>query len=851
MINLYELLKVANGQLFGESAANLFTEFCFDPRFAHETALFVAVRSPEGDTHRHMEEAVRNGAAGLLCTEPPEFDTTGVSVVIVRDTMQALLRWSTHVQQKFGVEVVLVASPRRDPFTAAAIAHVLSTRHDVMASTTVLSGLLNLPLALTELRIEHDVVVLAVDITRPGEMQALASAISPQVAVVDLQGCEVLPAFTDAEQYIWEMRHLLEVMPENSLLIADMADPNASVLLDYAPSHVQVKTIGVEAFGAALLALNVQVGAERVGFDLRYGSERLVGRWSPVLGQHHLQALLDALLVGEAFGIPIADGLHALTEPPVLPGHMTPLHGWGDSLLVDDTDFGTPLTALAALDWLDAVSVESNRVIFVLGDLEDMGLDEDAHVYRRIGLRAAEVADVVITQGVGASAAGRAALDGGKSTDEVKMTFSTADTLTCLERLALNPADIVLVTGGAFMQMERIVRALLQDEADAARLVRQDVPSAETPLMLRARPTWIEVDAEALAANARAIKTAVGDDVGLMAVVKADAYGHGAPLVAQTVLHNGADYLSVASLQEALELRAAGITAPILILSYLPVDAVPQAIRLNLTATIFDLETAQRYHRAAFGAPGPLKVHVKLDTGMGRLGFFAEDSSHIVRYLRPLTNLDIEGVYTHFAVADVDQDFTADQVELFRQAILPLRAAGLKIRYFHAANSPGLLGGEERFFNLVRPGLLLYGLSPSKSLPMLDGMRAALSWKTTVLQVRDFPPGYPIGYGNTYYTRGYERIAILPVGYADGFRRSPQTWEYVLIRGQRAPLVGRVSMEKSAVNVTHIPDVRVGDEVVLLGAQGDEIITAEMAAEWLGTISYEVVTTILPRAPRL
>ncbi len=851
MINLYELLKVANGQLFGETVATLFTEFCFEPQRAHQAALFVAIRSAQGDTHRHMEEAVRLGATGLLCTEPPEFDTSGITVIIVRDTTDALLRWSKHMIQKMGVEVVLVASPQPQVFAAAAISHVLRSRYEVLTSQVASQGLWNLPATLVNLRLEHDVVVITVDVTHPGEMQAFAKVVSPKVAVVDLQGCDALPTFESSTEYLQEMQHLFTAMQPDSLVIMDAADPHASVLQQYIPTYIQTKTIGVEAFGADLLALNIQVGADRIGFDLRYGNERIIGRWSPVLGRHHLQALLATLLAGEFFSIDMQDALQRLTQPLILPGQLTPLRGTGDSLLIDDTASGTSRTVFAALDWLEAVSVADNRIVMILGDLEVTAITTNSQIYREIGLRAAQVVDVLVTLGVGAAGAGRAAMDTDKSPGDVYITFSGGDVRTVLQQLSLNERDIVLVTGAAFMRMEGVVRDLLLNKDDSDKLARQNPEMLESEPILRSRPSWVEVDADALAANVRAIKAAVGDDVNLMAVVKADGYGHGAVLVAQTALHNGAEYLGVASLGEALQLRNAGINAPILILSYLPVETVPQAIHHNLTATVFDMDMALRYHRAAFGAAHPLKVHVKLDTGMGRLGFFAEDAPDIFRELRRLTNLDVEGVYTHFSVADDDPTYTSQQVDLFRESVRPLQAAGLNLRYVHAANSPGVLRGEETFFNLVRPGLLLYGLRPSDNMPLLHGIRPAISWKTTVLQVRDFPPMYPVGYGNTYHTRGEERIAILPVGYADGFRRSPQTWEYVLIRGQRAPLVGRVSMEKCAVNVTHIPDVSAGDEVVLLGRQGEEIITAEMVAEWLGTINYEVVTTILPRVPRL
>jgi len=244
-----------------------------------------------------------------------------------------------------------------------------------------------------------------------------------------------------------------------------------------------------------------------------------------------------------------------------------------------------------------------------------------------------------------------------------------------------------------------------------------------------------------------------------------------------------------------------------------------------------------------------IDVHVKIDSGMGRLGLLPDQAMSFFRAARGLRNLNIQGVFTHFSSADSDPDYTKDQLRVFLGVIEPLRAGGFEFRYIHASNSAGALSLPEARFNLVRSGIALYGLSPGVPLP--DGFRPAMTWKTSVAQVKTLPPGSSVGYGNTYRTRDVERIAVIPVGYADGFRRSPKNWGYVLVGGQRAPLVGRVSMDQSMINVTQIPDVAIGSEVVLIGRQGDEVLTAEDVAERLGTVNYEVVSTILARVPRV
>ncbi len=360
----------------------------------------------------------------------------------------------------------------------------------------------------------------------------------------------------------------------------------------------------------------------------------------------------------------------------------------------------------------------------------------------------------------------------------------------------------------------------------------------------------VDVNLSAIAANARWIKARVGRDVRLMAVVKADGYGHGALQVAQAALAHGADALAVANLAEATALRQGGVNAPILLLSYVPPAAIPRAIALGLSVTIFDCALAGDYQAAAESVGGRLPVHVKVDSGMGRLGISLADTAQLCQQLDAMSQLDLAGMYTHFSSADADLEYTRLQLRRFEQVLAAVSATGIRLKFVHAANSAALLTCPGSHFNMARPGLLLYGLNPLPARGAVDGLRPALSWRTLIAQVKTLPPGSPVGYGKSYYTRAVEKIAVLPVGYADGLRRSPRTWREVLVRGRRAPLVGRVSMEKATIDVSHIPGVKIGDEVILLGAQGDDEISADEVASWLGSINYEVVTSLAPRTPR-
>jgi alanine racemase len=848
MISLYDLLEAANGQLFGEPHAQLFTGFCLDSRLAQDNQIYVARKTDYGDTHQYMREAVERGALGILCTRPPDFDTSNLSVIIVKDTEVAMMNWASYVLDKLGPGVIAVTGSSGKSVTTEAIRQVLSVRYRVHKSTGEEQGRLRLPLALAGLRAEHEMVVLELGAWQPGEIGEMVQVTRPDVGVITHLGFTHTNAFADLEQFALEESLLVENLPESGLAVLNYDEDRIRGMISR--SQANVLTAGCN-FGADLMAYNIVVGQTKTGFDLRYGPERFVGRWTPLLSRHHLYSVLFALAVGLHYEIPLEDGLQALTELKPLPGRMNPLRGINNCLLVDDTYDATPESAEAALEWLRAVrDGTDSRTIFVMGDMDYLG-QQAQRGHRMIGQMAAEVADLIVTQGPQAAQIARAAVDQGKDRRAVQPTYSLQDAVALLgDRLALTENDIVLVKGGAAARMELVVRSLLADQRDAGQLVRQGEGWETPPSFQPASLTWVEIDQGAIAHNVRLLRSMLDDKVALMAVVKADAYGHGAVATSITALANGAEMLGVASLEEALELRDAGIEAPILVMSYTPIYAVRQAIRQRITLTLYDLDMARAYNRAAREVGEPLRVHIKIDTGMGRMGVMPSDAVPFFRHLINLQHLDIEGIFTHFSMADEDRDYTLEQLKLFRSIVNPLRASGFQFRYIHAANSAAALTVRESHLDMVRVGVALFGESPSETVPIPEGFRRAMTWKTVIAQVKTLPPGHPVGYGQTYYTSIAERIAVIPVGYSHGFRRKPHNWGQVLVHGQFAPVIGRVSMEKTTINVSHIPDVTIGDEVVLLGRQGDNIITPDDVAARLQTNNYEIITTILARVPR-
>ncbi len=360
--------------------------------------------------------------------------------------------------------------------------------------------------------------------------------------------------------------------------------------------------------------------------------------------------------------------------------------------------------------------------------------------------------------------------------------------------------------------------------------------------------SWAEVDLGAIEGNVRVLGQI--SCVPVMAVVKANAYGHGTVPVARAALRGGASWLGVARLDEALELRQAGIYSPVLILGYTPPARYDEAIANQISLTVWEPAHLEAATAAAARLGQPARLHLKVDTGMSRLGVQPEDAFDLARRLAGMPGVLFEGVFTHFARSDeADLSPTAEQERIFTEIVHALEAARLRPPKVHAANSAAALVRPSAAYDLVRGGIAIYGLHPSPECPLPPGFRPALSWKTVISHVKTLPPGRGVSYGHEYVTRTYERVGTAPVGYADGFRRKKK--HTVLVAGQRVKVVSRVCMDQIMLLLNRVPQVRIGDEVVIIGSQGEERITAEEVARRWGTNNYEVVCGIGARVPRV
>ena len=372
---------------------------------------------------------------------------------------------------------------------------------------------------------------------------------------------------------------------------------------------------------------------------------------------------------------------------------------------------------------------------------------------------------------------------------------------------------------------------------------------------------WAEIDLNAIAHNVRELRRVINKKVRLMVAVKANAYGHGIIEVAGQALKNGADALGVARVSEGIRLRKAGIDAPVLVFGYAQKSEAARLSEFNLTQTVYSYESARKLSDTASSLDIKIDVHLKIDTGMGRLGLLPDNrrtpsagsAVEEVKSIAGLSGLKLEGIFTHFATADwSDKSYAERQFQVFLNFLDQLHKEGLEFNVKHAANSGAIIDMPQTHLDMVRAGISVYGLYPSDE---IDKSRIkllpAMSLKAKIIHLKKVPAGFMVSYGITHKTKKPTTIATIPVGYGDGFSRQMSSIGYMLVHGQKAPIIGRVCMDLTMIDVGHIPEVEIEDEVVVFGHQGKASITADEIARSANTINYEVVTRISDRVPRI
>ncbi len=365
------------------------------------------------------------------------------------------------------------------------------------------------------------------------------------------------------------------------------------------------------------------------------------------------------------------------------------------------------------------------------------------------------------------------------------------------------------------------------------------------------RPTWAEIDLNAVRHNLYCIKGILSENMNVMAVVKANAYGHGITEVSRVLVESGVNYLGVATVDEAMTLRTSGLDVPILVLGSVLAEEARAAVDNDITLTLCNPALLNTLSNITLNKGTIPKVHINVDTGMGRLGVWHEEALEFIREVEARGNIDIEGVYTHFSSAGRDKLVTRMQINDFEKVIEDMESCGIHVKYRHAANSIAVVDWKQSHLNLVRPGILLYGVYPKKDFAGKLSLKPVMNLKTRIVHLRDTPAGRAISYGRTYITQKDTKIATIPIGYADGYGRILSNKAKALVKGRLVRVAGIVTMDQTLLDVGHIKGVSIGDEVVLIGKQGESEISIERIAKLAGTIPYEILSAITDRVPRV
>ncbi len=834
MILLEDFLTATGGRLIGSAERRRWSGFAHDSRQVGADRIFVAMRTESGDGHAYIADAVENGARLVVCERDPGRDCAHI---LVKDSGRALRDYGRWAIGRFNPTVVAVCGSVGKT-TAREFAYQLFSRQRLtFRNPENFNGLTGLPLALGGLGREHAFAILEMASDTRGEIAALAEIAPPKVCLLTTFDETYIEYFGSMSEIAAEHAPVVAALGPAGLLVYPAGDPVAEGL---AAAHSGPKlAYGIGA--GQLRAEQLDSRSDRSTFML-CGQGREVEVDLAHGGRGQVLCLLAALGAGLRLGFDPDQltGDCGKLQPP--PGRLRRLSGKGGVTLADDSFSISPASLANGLELLRR---SEGRRICVLSGFEHLGPHEAAAA-RRVADDLAKI-DEVVFYGPDTAALRSAARAAGLADGQIHRALNPSQARLQVERLA-TPGDTVYVKGGPGARLEQLLAELIADPADTARLCRQTRIWQNVITINPDEPVWARIDLDAITANTRAFGQHLGPGTDLIAVLKAEGYGHGALRVATAALDGGANRVAVARPGEARELRAAGLDAPILVLGVTLPRQLRTAVLADCELTVCDADQIRSLDAAARGLGRKVALHLKVDTGMGRIGARPADGPDLARLIAESENATLAGVYTHFGQAgDADLSRAAGQLAEFEGVLSALERAGIDPGLRHCAATAAALRMPAARLDAVRLGIGLLGVAPGPGIDLPPGCRPALSMHARVVQVRPQKAGTLIGYGTTGRLERDALIATVGAGYGDGFRRGPRSWGPVSIRGRQVPIVGHVCMDMFMVDVTGVPEVRAGDQVDLIGPE----LPAQSAAERTETIAYEVVSSLLARVPRV
>ena len=818
------------------SAAISIEDVVLDSRtFIHASlpTLFVALRGERFDGHAFLAEAKARGVVAALVERGRQVPGD-LPVIRVDDTLEALQRIASAWRALLGTRVIGITGSNGKTIIKEMLAAVLSRRFTLHRSPGSYNSQVGVALSLLGLRPEHELAIIEAGISEVGEMQRLEAMIRPDFGIISNIGMAHAAGLGTLENTANEKLKLFAgeqmqwlVWPAQDHTLGE-SDPTHLPPRRMFSVHTDREDAHADEEGVRLWGAHFTEGRWHFQATFPDGQSHAFELHAP--GEHNLTNAAATITAAWELGVSVEEIQRGLAIHEVAPMrleiHTTP----SGITLINDAYNADPVSARAALTTLRQ-HAGAQRKIAILGDMLDLGVRAEGAHHELGALLATSNLDGLFLVGEWANVVLDAARGAGMPAP-LAASFEDLDTLQEHLEHYLQSGDVVLVKASRAVGLDRIAARLLESVG----------------------PTRLVIDLGAIRQNFHAVRRRLGGDVGVMAVVKSFGYGNDATRVSMTLAREGVDALAVAYPDEAIPLRKMGLDLPILVNNTLASEA-DKIVKYGLTGLIYSERTARALESQAAKVGQVVDVHLKIDTGMRRVGLEPDAVLEFARWCRQLPHLRIVGAMTHLAAADVPEEdaFTLEQLAQFSRSVEALRQDGFELQTVHAANTSAAWRFPESRFDMVRVGIGLYGLHPSDAVASsAHGTRSAMSFETRIIHLKWIEAGESVGYGRSWYAERRTQVATIAVGYNDGFSRAMSNGGEVLIRGQRVPVIGRVCMDVTMVDVTELgEEVAIDDPVILFGQSGEERITVDALAARAGTISYELLTNISPRVRRI
>ena len=748
------------------------------------------------------------------------------SAIIVHNTLEALQKLAKWYRKELQIPLIAITGSNGKTITKDLLAHILASSKTIGKSPKSYNSQVGVPLSILALEENQEIAILEAGISEKGEMAKLELMLSPNIGIITNIGTSHIGTLLSLEITYKEKIELFKNFDDNNILIYNIDD----IYLKDIPNIINTSyyTYGLSP-EADLRAIDIRLENEGISFLLKSISYNFPERlFLKMLGKHNVYnalASISASLILEITEQIISERLRTFVPSLMRLEISTTENG---ITFINDAYNADPVSVKSALETLKQYS-KGHRKIVILGDMLQLGTRTEEEHKKIANYIIKEDISYLITIGKYSLITAQEVLKLGNSKINISSFNSNDEIANKLEKI-LHSGDMVLFKGSRSLRLENILKQLLASLS----------------------PTRLLINLDAIAYNIHQIRKYITSNVGIMAMVKSFGYGTDAIAISHLAEESGINYLAVAIPDEALQLRNNGIEMPILIMNLFP-DEADKILHYNLTAAVSSIEQLKELIYEANKRNKKAKIHINIDTGFGRFGIPYNDAIPFIIDISKNTFLELEGIMTHFSCADMldGEEHTKTQYKRFDTLIKCLEEKNISFPIIHSANTAAIFRFPETHYNMVRPGLCLYGLYPSELIKQYVQLLPSIKWESRITFIKELPTNYPIGYGATYTASKPITIAIIPVGYNDGYPRFLSNRGEVLIRGKRFKVIGRISMDSFAIDISDLDDAKIGEKVILFGEQGDDEISIDDIARIGNTINYEILCKISMRVKRV